>query len=181
MNLIDDNEAQIPEQPHDIVGSVDQHRFKRLGRDLQNAARTVEQLLFVRGGNVAVPMGHAHAALVEQLLHAVELIVDQALERGNIQHPHRCGRVLVQLGKDREERRLGLAARGGRGEEQIVVGIKHRFRRRHLHLAQILPSVRIDKLPNVIGKALKYGAHFNVRPPLHESKIQKIKIQYRQC
>ena len=47
VNLINDHEPQVPEQPHEVIAPVDEHRLQRFRRDLQDAARRFEQFFLV--------------------------------------------------------------------------------------------------------------------------------------
>jgi len=62
--------------------------------------------------HVAMPMGNGDPALDQQLLNAVELIVDQRLQGRDIEDPNAMGRFIPQVGKNGKERRLGFAAGG---------------------------------------------------------------------
>ena len=64
-------------------------------------------------GYVSVPMGDGNVAGIQQILDAGELVVDQALEGGNVEHAYAAGGLLGQLGEDWEKGRFSFARRGG--------------------------------------------------------------------
>ena len=102
--------------------------------------------------HVAVPVRDGNPAFLQQIRNAPELVVNQAFQRGNVQHANALGRILAEQGEDGEERRLGLAACGGGSQEQVVFAPEDGFRRRNLHVAQGIPVVGVDEFPDEVGK-----------------------------
>ena len=156
MHLVDHRVAQIAEQPHKIARTAHEHGFQRFGRDLQNAAWVLHCLFLMGLRHVAVPMEHGNAAHVQKAVEPRKLVVDQALQRRDIQRPEGGGRVFAQLGDDREKRRLGLSGGGCRREKHITVPLKQKLCRGNLHGAQALPAVGINI---VLDQGRKAGKH----------------------
>ena len=61
VDFIDDDIPQVGKQTDDVVGAVHQHRFQRFRRDLQNALRVLQELIFVGCRNVTVPVRNGNA------------------------------------------------------------------------------------------------------------------------
>ena len=78
MNLVDDDVPQSAEKPNDIGMTVHEHALERFRRDLQNARRIFYQLVFMRGGNVSMPMENRNAAVRKQCVDSFKLVVDKA-------------------------------------------------------------------------------------------------------
>ena len=112
---------------------VHQQRLQRFRRDLQNAGGVLEQLVLMGLGHVAVPVPHGDLRLRAQVVEAAELVVDERLQRADIDRAHGGGRVLIELGQNREEGGLRFAGGGGGAQQQVVVGVEDHVPRRHLH------------------------------------------------
>ena len=144
MDLVDDDKAQIAEKRRDLHVLVDEQGLQRFRRDLQDARRLLQQPALVGLRDIAVPARHRDALLLAELIQAAELIVDQRLERRDVQHAHRPRRILVQQRQDRKKRGFGLS-RSGRGRQQhIFVRTENGVARRVLNAAQALPARTVD-------------------------------------
>ena len=97
-------------------------------------------------GHVPVPVPHGDIRLGAQVAEAAELVIDQRLQGSDVNGPHGGGGILGKQGDDGEKGRLRLAGGSGGGEQQIVVGIEDRLRRRHLNGPQILPPAAVYKI-----------------------------------
>ena len=162
MDLIDHDEAQVAEQGGYLHVLVDHQRFQRLGRDLQDAPGLFQQAALLRLRDVAVPARHGNARLLAQLGEPAELVVDQRLERRDIQHADRPRRVLIQQAEDRKERRFGFAGGGGRRQQDVVFGVKDRVARRVLDRAHALPARAVDKILNEGRVSVEYFHRFSL-------------------
>ena len=160
MDLVDDHVAEIAEEPRHVVGTVHEHGLQRFGGDLQDARGLLQELLFVGLRHVPVPSRHADARQIQKLLHAAELVVNEGLQRADVQRADAHGRVLPQVGEDGEKGRLGLTAGGGGGEQEVVAREEQRPRRRHLHAPQGFPAVGEDVLTDEFGEAGKDAVGF---------------------
>ena len=88
MHLVDDDEAQVGEQPVCVGGIAHQHTFEGLGRSLNHALRTLHNALLRGLRRIAVPFGDGYLSLLEKSLQSLELVVDKRLQRTQIQHAH---------------------------------------------------------------------------------------------
>ncbi len=110
VELIDDDVTQSSEQGRDLRPAEDEHRLERLGRHEQRAARVVEQALLCGAADVAVPAGDGEVEVLAQPFQPAVLIVDEGLERAEVQHLHApLAGFGDQRRADRQERCLGLA------------------------------------------------------------------------
>ena len=155
VDLVDDDETKIPEQRGDLHMLVDHQRFQRFGGDLQYTGGPAQQRAFSRLSHVAVPAPDGDVLFLAQLFQPSELVVDQSLERGNVQNPHSLRRVFVQQRKDREKGRLGLAGSGGCRQKHIFLRAENGVAGGVLHGAQILPAGTVDVLADKGSVAVK--------------------------
>ena len=146
MDLVNDHEPQVPEEGGDGPVLVEQHGLQGLGGDLEDAGGALHEPGLVALGHVAVPVPDGDVRLLAQVVEPGELVVDEGLQRTDVDAAHGGGRVLVEECDDGEERRLGLAGGGGGGEEQIVVRAEDGLRRGHLNGPEALPAVAVDVL-----------------------------------
>ena len=141
---------------------MQQQRLQRFGGDLQNAGWLFEHPRLVGLGHIAVPVPHGDARLGTQVIRPQKLIVDQRLERADVDRPHRSGRILKKLGEDGEKGSLRLAGSGGGTQQHVVIGIENGIPRRHLNGTQRLPVIAVDEILHKGRIAVKYihGAAF---------------------
>ena len=139
MDLIHHDETQVPEQGRNLHMLVDHERLQRFRRDLQDPGGLSQELSLLRLRHVPVPAPDRNPRLLAQIVQSPELVVDQGLERCDIEHPHALRRLLIEQGQNREKSRLRLARRGRRRQKDIVVRAENGFSRRVLHAAQRLP------------------------------------------
>ena len=114
MDLVDHNEPQIMKERRDLHVLVDHERFQRFRRDLQDARGLLHQLPLLGLRDVSVPAIDSNSLLLAQLVQTPELVVDQCLERCDIEHADTLGRLFIKQRKDRKEGRLRLSGRGRR-------------------------------------------------------------------
>ncbi|HWJ64597.1 MAG TPA: hypothetical protein VNS19_21670 [Acidimicrobiales bacterium] len=144
MELVHDDVTETGEQSGDLVASVDELGFERLGSDEQDAGWVLDGLALVADGHVAVPPVDCNIGAVADHLKPVVLVVDQGFERGEIQHlDPRCRRrhgrsprvvplpgvsrwpcgccvsLAGERGTDRKEGSLGLPGRGGSRDDDV--------------------------------------------------------------
>ncbi len=162
MHLVDDDIAQIAEQPVYRGMPMEQHRFERFRRDLQNARRVFHQAALVRLRDVAMPAPHGNARFFAERIESQKLVVDQRFQRPNVDAAHGGGRVFPEFREDGEEGRLGFARRGGRRQQHIVVGVENGVGGRDLHRAQTFPSMLVDEILDE-GRVSLEGSHDNRR------------------
>src|SRR4051812_14588413 len=85
VELVDDDEAQPCEEPREVRSTANEKRFEGLGRDEDHAARRLARRLLPMSAKVAVPANDGNVERLEQRLEAPELIVDEGLERTDIE------------------------------------------------------------------------------------------------
>ena len=142
MQLVDDDVVEVAEQHGDLVAVPDEERLDRLGGRYADPRRVLQEEPFAAVGDVAVakvdgeirPAAHAEQAGV--------LVVEQGLGRGKGQDlDARSGaRVLEQVGQDRQDGCLALAARGGGRDEDVTVGADEDRDGPGLGVMQALPA-----------------------------------------
>ena len=146
VHLVDDDEAQVAEQAHEVHMLVQQQRLERLGRDLQDAGGVFEQLGLVRLRHVAVPVPDGDVRLGAEVVQPCKLVVDERLQRADVDGAHRARRVLRKQGEDGEEGRLRLARRGRGGEQHVLVGVEDGVARRDLNGPQRFPAAAVNEI-----------------------------------
>ena len=112
MDLIDDDVAQVAKEACHGIMAVQQEGLKGFGRDLQDARGVLEQLCLMGCRDVPVPMPNGDVGLAAQVVQTLELVVDERLERADVERPDRRRRLFPELGENRKEGRLGFP-RGG--------------------------------------------------------------------
>lgn len=148
VNLVDDDEPQVAEQPGDIGVFVKQQRLERFGRDLKNAGGILQKPLFAGLRDVAMPVPHRDIRLPAEVVEPLELIVDQRLQGADINRADGFRHIFGEQRQDGKEGGLGLPRRGGSGEQQVVVGVEHGVARGNLNGPQRLPVVLVDEIPD---------------------------------
>ena len=68
VNLVDDDEPQVAEQPGDIGVFVKQQRLERFRRDLKNAGGVLQKPLFAGLRDVAMPVPHRDIRLPAEVV-----------------------------------------------------------------------------------------------------------------
>ena len=155
MDLIDHNEAEIPEQGWDLHMFVDHQRFQGLRRDLEDPGGLFHELSLAGPGRIPVPAGDRDRRFFAQLFQTAELVVDQGLERRDVEHSHCGGRIFIQQAQDREK--SGLRLSGGRRccQQHILVRVEDRVSRRVLYRPQCLPARPVNIVLNKRRVAIK--------------------------
>ena len=111
-----------------------------------DAGGLFQQLSLLRLRHVAVPAVDGDPGFLTQFVQPAELVVDQRLERRDIEHTDALRRILVKQGKDREERRFRLAGGGGSRQQHVAVRAEDRFTGGILNAAKVLPAGAVDKI-----------------------------------
>ena len=159
MDLVDDDIAQITEEPADVIMLVHQQGLQRFRRDLQDPGRILQQFVFVGLGNIPVPVPDGDLGLLAKIVQTLELIIDEGFEGADIQGTHGTGRILRKFSQDREKGGLGLAGSGGGGEQQVTVRVEDRVTRGDLDRPQGFPVVPVDEVLDEGGVTVKNAAH----------------------
>ena len=110
-----------------------------------------------------MPVPDGDARLLAEVVQAEELVVDERLERTDIERADARGRVFVQERENGEEGGLGLTLGSGCREQHVLIGIEDGVGRRHLDAAEALPIVFIDEVLHERRKAIEsvHGTPFN--------------------
>ena len=144
------------EQGGDFQPAQHEQCLKRFRRDQQDAARGAARPRLDPGGNVAVPGMHRNSGSGTEVFQPFELIVDQRLERPDIdQIKAPCPRRAHHLRDQRQKRRLGLAACRRRRDDQIGVAVQHCGYRAFLNGAQRRPALVPDPAADRVCQPLK--------------------------
>ena len=120
MELVDDNKRQRVKDPVEAGGLIDEQGFERFGRDQQHSAGTIEKPTFLFGGDVAVPPMDGNLRIFAQLFESAELIVDQGLERPDVQCANRTERAVTDARQDWQESSLCFSGGGPGGQHDVV-------------------------------------------------------------
>jgi hypothetical protein len=94
------------------------------------------------------------------------LVVDQGLERADVKGAEALARgILDQAGTDRQECRLGLARRGWRRHDQVLIPVQGQRDRLLLDVAERGPAALVHPAPHPLaeqgvggGGALRFGS-----------------------
>ena len=115
--------------------------------------------------DIAVPVPDGDVGLFTEVVEADELVVDERLERANVEGAHACGRVLPKLSEDGKEGCLGFAGSRGCRQEHIVLRAKDGISCRNLDRAQALPIVGVDEVLDKRSISVKgvHGASSQIR------------------
>ena len=132
------------EQSGDFALLGDHQRFKGFRGDLQNPRRFTEQLPFLALRRITMPSRYGDSRFLAKLVQPPELIIDERLERSDVQHSHRSSRLFIQETQDWKKRRFGFAGGGGCRQQHIVIGIEKSITRRILHRAKRLPAGAVN-------------------------------------
>src|SRR5690606_29419506 len=165
VNLVDDDVAEVVEEAVQVLLAVEHEALEALGRDLHDALRALHGAVLHRLADVAVPGPHRDLGRLEEVVEALELVVDQCLERPHVEHPDAGAGVALQVGEDGQERRFGLAAGGLAREQHVLVRVEDGFDGFDLHAAQLRPALPEDELADVRREALERaggGGHSSI-------------------
>ena len=134
---------------------MQQEGLERFGGDLQDARGLLQQAVLMGGRHVPVPVPDGNARLVAQVVQAVELVVDEGLERADVECADAGRGILPELREDGEEGRLGLARGRLCGQKDVLIRIEDGVRRGYLDGAQALPIMAVDEVLDERGVAVE--------------------------
>src|SRR5262249_51986911 len=98
-----------------------------------------------RVADVAMPFERSSSQGCRVALQALFLVVQQRLDRSDVDDRHGSPVVSIHTGQERKERCLRLTA-GGRGEDDDVLSVQDRAGRCLLYCAQLLESQGVHNL-----------------------------------
>ena len=110
MDLVHDHHPQVREQAAGIDVGRDEHQLQRLGRREQAVGRVAENVPPGSRGHVAVPEGRSPAQERAVPLEPKVEVVEQGLDRADVEHAQARPALGEHAGGDGQEGRLGLAA-----------------------------------------------------------------------
>ena len=146
MDLVDDDQSQITEKPAASTRRDISMTSSDSGVVISSAVgsrRNWRRSLSVRIAVPNEPPQPDHLGIQAQ---AFGLVVEQRLDRGDVDRRHRRGRVVDHLRQHRENRRLGFSA-GGRREDDDVSSVEDRLARLLLNRSKARPAqTRNDRL-----------------------------------
>ena len=158
MDFVYHHKPQISKELWNGCVFVQKHGLQRFRGDLQNTGGFPHQSGFVTLGHISMPMPYRNIRLLTQICESCELVIDQSLQRTDINASHRGGRVFREKCNDREEGRFCFTG-GSRGcQQNIVICIKDGICCGHLNGPEILPMIAVDIVLNKRGITVK-GTH----------------------
>src|SRR5208282_1788478 len=124
VQLVNDNEIKLREKPLCVGGSPHKHRLDRLRRDEGDTAGVAHHFGFRRLGGVPVPTNNRNFKPLAQKVEPTKLVIDQRLERTDIEDREPWVRAIGDFGKDRQKGCF-LARRGCRSDQNIVAAAQN--------------------------------------------------------
>ena len=158
VDLVDHYEAQVAEKGGHFHVPTDEHRLEGLRRDLQDASRVLDKSALGGARCVPMPACHGDVRIPAQFGEAFALVVDERLQRREVEHSHARGRILVEQREDREERGFGLPGCCRGGEQDVLIGVEDRIGCGVLHAAQLSPAGAVNVVLDERREALE-GVH----------------------
>ena len=125
---------------------VHEKRLDRLGRDQQHARGLFEHAALWRCRDVPVPLVDGDLRLLAELLQPRELVVDQRLERPDVNRSDTRGRFFEHTGQDGQEGRFGFPGRRPGRDDQVTRAVKDFMDGVHLYLAELRPAHPVERL-----------------------------------
>jgi hypothetical protein len=158
VDLVDDDDPQIGEQPGRVDRLRHQHDLERLGRGHQQLGRLAQEGATLVAGGVPVPDEAAEPDHLRVAVEALGLVVEQRLDRGDVERADALRLIADQRREHREHAGLGLAA-GGRREDHGVVAREQHLAGQLLHRAQAGPAEAGDDRLLQAGMQPREHAH----------------------
>ena len=148
MDLIDHNKPEVSEKIRNLPVLSQKQSFQGFRRNLQNAGRMFQKLLFMGRRHVAVPVPDGNAGLLTEIIQTSELVVDQRLQRRDIDTADRSRGILIKQSQDRKKGGFRLAGSRGSRQQYIFIRFKDRFARRRLDRPKVLPVAAVYEILN---------------------------------
>ena len=159
VHLVHDDRPHPSEQRPVLDLEADQHGLQRLRRGQQHVRRVAQQPLPRRRAHVAVPDRGPAAQPAGVGLQPGQQVVQQRLQRADVDDRQAGPALRVHGGQQREHRGLGLAARRGR-QQQRVGAVEDRSGRLLLQRPQRRPAQRVnDVMDHHRVQAVQRGTH----------------------
>jgi hypothetical protein len=155
VQLVDHDEGELAEQRLDPRAVDDEEGFERLGGDDEDPARLLQHPALAGCRHVAVPAVDRNLQFGAEQLQALELIVDQGLERADVERLHTAARMIHERREDGKERGLGLAGGGGGGEDHVAVPVQYGGDGVLLDVAQLRPALLPEPALDLRVQAVK--------------------------
>ena len=116
----------------------------------------LHQPRLVRLADITVPMPHGDTRRRAERRQPLKLVIDECLQRANVDAADGAGRALQQQGDDWKERRLRFPRRRGGSEEDVLLRPKDRLACRDLNPAQTAPILPVDVFTDTGRIAVKH-------------------------
>ena len=139
VHLVDDDGADTSEQQGMVGREADEHRLQRFRRGQQDVRRIEPDPPALGLASVTVPELRTAAQPLCILVDPRSEVVQQCLQRAQVEHRHSGPALLDHGGEDRERGRLGFAARS-RSQQQRVVAVQQRIDGLALQRTQVRPA-----------------------------------------
>nr|WP_246337551.1 hypothetical protein [Azospirillum oleiclasticum] len=139
VQLVDHHRVERAEQAGDLQPAADEGGLQRFRRHQQDAGRPLARLPLVRRRHVAVPAEHRHLQRLARRVEAAELVVDQRLQRADVEQAEAARRLARDAGDQWKEGGLRLAARGLGRHDHVPPAGHDRRDGGPLHRPQIPP------------------------------------------
>ena len=164
VDLVHNHRSQIAEQAAGIDVGRDQHHLQRLWCGEQAIGRIAQYMPPGGRGHVAMPERRPPAQERAVPLEANVEVVQQGLDRADVEQAQ-AGPVLRQhAGGQREEGRLGLAARRGRQHDHVLPGQDARddllLERSKLPPSHAVDDVVLDRRMELVEVAHRFQLDF---------------------
>jgi hypothetical protein len=155
VQFVDDDIAQRAERRRQRRAARDEHRFERFGRDQQHACGLLQKALLAARRYIAMPAGDGNLQCFAQIVEPRALIVDQRLQRTDVQHRPAARLVAQQVRKNGEKSGFRLARRRRRRDDHVAVGVDQRGHRAFLRIAQLGPAFAPDPAANALVEQIE--------------------------
>lgn len=118
-----------------------------------------EETFFLALGDVAMPGPNGDIGVLEEVVEAIELVVDEGFDGADVEGADGAGRIIVELSEDGKEGGFGFAGSGTSGDQEVGVGVKNDVAGGDLNGAQVGPALGKDEVLDERGEAVKWVRH----------------------
>lgn len=143
VELVHDHRPQAAEPGIALDPGGDQHALDRFGRGQDDVGRVLQRTLLARLRHIAMPELHPSANESCVVFETLGKVVEQRLDRADVQHAHAAPVLAKHARQHRDDRRLGLAT-CSRRQQQAMEPLLDRADGLDLRRSQRRPAQRID-------------------------------------
>jgi hypothetical protein len=144
VEFVDHDERGCRQQPRGVGRPAGEHGFDRLGRDQGNALRPGQGPLLIGLRRIPVPFHNGNAHVVAQFVQTLKLVVDQRLQRADVEDGKARFFALRHLGEDGQESSFRLSGRGRRRDQDVPIAVQHGIHGASLNFPQFVPTLISD-------------------------------------